>query len=177
MAKKINKNENRQTIDINKQIKSVEVGIKNGVFVFKSPLSVEELAKKLNKNPNEIIKFFFFKGNLINLNSVLDEEKIGEICLEYGYDFQIEKEINAENILDNISFDDDEKDLKPRPAIVTIMGHVDHGKTTLLDVIRQSSITSGEAGGITQHIGAYQVEKKIIKLHSLTLQGMKYLLK
>lgn len=171
MAKKINKNENRQTIDINKQIKSVEVGIKNGVFVFKSPLSVEELAKKLNKNPNEIIKFFFFKGNLINLNSVLDEEKIGEICLEYGYDFQIEKEINAENILDNISFDDDEKDLKPRPAIVTIMGHVDHGKTTLLDVIRQSSITSGEAGGITQHIGAYQVEKNNNKITFIDTPG------
>ena len=171
MAKKINKNENRQTIDINKQIKSVEVGIKNGVFVFKSPLSVEELAKKLNKNPNEIIKFFFFKGNLINLNSVLDEEKIGEICLEYGYDFQIEKEINAENILDNISFDDDEKDLNPRPAIVTIMGHVDHGKTTLLDVIRQSSITSGEAGGITQHIGAYQVEKNNNKITFIDTPG------
>lgn len=171
MAKKINKNENRQTIDINKQIKSVEVGIKNGVFVFKSPLSVEELAKKLNKNPNEIIKFFFFKGNLINLNSVLDEEKIGEICLEYGYDFQIEKEINAENILDNISFDDDEKDLKPRPAIVTIMGHVDHGKTTLLDVIRKSSITSGEAGGITQHIGAYQVEKNNNKITFIDTPG------
>lgn len=172
MAKKINKNENRQTIDINKQIKSVEVGIKNGVFVFKSPLSVEELAKKLNKNPNEIIKFFFFKGNLINLNSVLDEEKIGEICLEYGYDFQIEKEINAENILDNISFDDDdEKDLKPRPPIVTIMGHVDHGKTTLLDVIRQSSITSGEAGGITQHIGAYQVEKNNNKITFIDTPG------
>ena len=171
MAKKINKNENRQTIDINKQIKSVQVGIKNGVFVFKSPLSVEELAKKLNKNPNEIIKFFFFKGNLINLNSVLDEEKIGEICLEYGYDFQIEKEINAENILDNISFDDDEKDLKPRPPIVTIMGHVDHGKTTLLDVIRQSSITSGEAGGITQHIGAYQVEKNNNKITFIDTPG------
>ena len=171
MAKKINKNENRQTIDINKQIKSVEVGIKNGVFVFKSPLSVEELAKKLNKNHNEIIKFFFFKGNLINLNSVLDEEKIGEICLEYGYDFQIEKEINAENILDNISFDDDEKDLKPRPPIVTIMGHVDHGKTTLLDVIRQSSITSGEAGGITQHIGAYQVEKNNNKITFIDTPG------
>lgn len=170
MAKK-NKKDTRETIKIEEQFKSVNVGVKDGVFIFTSPLSVSKLAPKLQKTTNEIIKFFFMKGIMVTLNTVLNEEQIGELCLEYNLDFKIEKEISEENLLDNIKFDDDESLLSPRPPIVTIMGHVDHGKTTLLDAIRQSNVTSGEAGGITQNIGAYQVELENKKITFIDTPG------
>lgn len=167
-AKKV---ETRASIDLKKQIKNVEVGVKNGVFTFTSPLSIAELAPKLNKNPSEIIKYFFMKGKMNNLQTILNEEEIGELCLEYGYDFKIEKAIGLDNLLENINFDDDEASLQTRPPVVTIMGHVDHGKTTLLDAIRSSHITSGEAGGITQHIGAYQVVQNNKKITFIDTPG------
>lgn len=155
--KNFKRNDTRENIDLKSQFKKVDTGIKNGVFIFSSPLTVDEFSKKIDKNVSDILKYFFLKGKMLNLNSVLSEDQIGELCLEFNYDFQKQTAVDETNILENLDIKDDPSKLKPRPPVVTIMGHVDHGKTTLLDYIRKTHVVSGEAGGITQHIGAYQV--------------------
>ncbi len=155
------KEDNRKNIEINTLLKKVDVGVnKNNVFIFTSPLTVVEFSKKINKASTEIIRYFLVKGNLITVNTLLSEDQIGELCLHFNYDFEKQDEITEENILNNIKLD--EKDLIQaiRPPVVTVMGHVDHGKTSLLDTIRNSHVTAKEAGGITQHIGAYQIVHK-----------------
>lgn len=161
--KNINKKEtdNRKNIEINTLLKKVEVGVnKDNVFVFTSPLTVTEFAKKINKSASEIIRYFLLKGQIITINTLLSEDQIAELCVNFNLDFDKQDEITEENILNNIKLDDKNLILESRPPVVTVMGHVDHGKTSLLDTIRNAHVRVKEAGGITQHIGAYQIKHK-----------------
>ncbi|WP_284139991.1 translation initiation factor IF-2 [Virgibacillus sp. LDC-1] len=139
-------------------------------IVYHGTLTVSELAEKLNKDASEIIKKLMFLGVMATKNQDLDDDAIELICAEF--EVEAKKEIILEDTdLDKYIVEDDEDQLKERPAIVTIMGHVDHGKTTLLDAIRHTKVTEGEAGGITQHIGAYQIEREGKKITFLDTPG------
>ena len=145
--------------------------VNGGVFVYTGSITVNELASKLGLNASDIIKYLFLnKKMMVTINSQLDDEVIGELCLNYGYDFKKEKLVEEENF-EELEIIDDEKDLEERPPVVVIMGHVDHGKTTLIDTIRSSNIAGGEAGAITQAIGAYQKEINGKKITFLDTPG------
>ena len=125
-------------------------------ITYSDGITVADLAAKCNKSASDIIKILFMLSKMVTINSELDDETVELVCMEFGIEVTKE-EPKEENSLEDDDIDDP-KDLQERPPIVTIMGHVDHGKTTLLDSIRSTKVVDGEFGGITQHIGAYQVE-------------------
>ena len=144
--------------------------IKDGVISYEEGITVGELAEKLGQTPANVIKVLFLLGTMVTINSSLNDEQVELICLEYGC--ECEKHVPVDEVnFENIEVVDDEADLQPRCPVVTIMGHVDHGKTTLLDTIRKSAVVDGEFGGITQHIGAYQVEVNGKKVKFLDTPG------
>lgn len=140
-------------------------------ITFSGSLTVGDLAKKLSKEPSEIIKKLFMLGIMATINQDLDKDTIELIATDYGIEVEEEVVVSETEFETFIDEQEDEENLKERPAVVTIMGHVDHGKTTLLDSIRNSKVTAGEAGGITQHIGAYQVDVNDKKITFLDTPG------
>ena len=152
------------------KLQSNEQVVDENVLLYKEGMTVKELADALDVSTGEIIKKLMGLGIMATLNNSLNFEDVEVLALDYNKTVKKEETADISNF-ENYEIEDKEEDLVERPPVVTIMGHVDHGKTTLLDYIRESNVAGGEAGGITQEIGAYQVECKGKKITFIDTPG------